>query len=297
MKTFERILCPIDFSEFSRRALRLAMGLADDFGAKLKVLHVVDASEIALWQFAPTSDVLAEARKRADAEIAALQATKEFADLEVDVVDGPAHRLIVSRAAEEKMDLVVMGTHGRAEFEKLFLGSVTDRVLHLVDIPLLAVSGAASRSGERFRTILMATDFGPSAETIADYSRSLARKYRARLLALHVIAPAREVWGVGGAPWLSDAELERVEKEIRQDRLARLERLLPESAGGREVDLVLEEGNAWEEVVRVAEARRADLIVVGAYGLGRSELRWLGSTCHKIIRAAPCPVLVVRERS
>lgn len=312
MKAPERILCPIDFSDCSRHAVKLARTLARNFGAQLKVLHVVDTQEGSLWQYVSLEDVLRDSRRRAEDEVAAVDARADGAAVEVEIVNGTPYRIIVDRIEQEKFDLVVMGTHGHSEFEKLFLGSVTDKVAHLITAPLLTVSKPPEEKGEterpnlasgaadaqqHFRSIVMATDLGPTARVIADYALGYAQKFGARLTAVHVVSPP-EVWSIGGAPWLSDTELERLTSEVRRERTAELNRLLPPAVRGSvETELLVQEGVPWEEVTDLARQRRADLVVVGAHGLGRSELRWLGSTCHNVMRASPCPVLIVRERA
>lgn len=297
-KAFKNVLCPVDFSAYSRRALSLAMTLADDEGTPLRVLHVLERGPFSFSARFPLAEALHKARERLAHEVSSVEdALERSPAVETEVFEGRAPRVILDRVREEGIDLVVMGTHGRSGLEGLLLGAVTDKVLHQIDVPLIAVRAeekARLELAPPFRVILVAVDFGPSSAASAHYARDLAARYGSLLIGLNVAPRPEDHWGVNGPLWLSDEERERRVGQERPDRLERLARFFPAAEAGVAPELLVEPGAPWDVVSRIARERKADLIVAGAHGLGKSEMRCLGSTTHRIIRVASCPVLVVR---
>src|ERR1700681_3552182 len=136
MNGIRRILCPVDFTEFSRRAAALAAAWARQFGAEVTALHV------------RTNGL--------DPQAAAWDGPGELAVMEGDPVN-----CILESAEALAADLIVLGTHGRRGFDRWVLGSVTERVMHHAPCPVVAVNGRAGRpdpEGPPFSRVLCADD-------------------------------------------------------------------------------------------------------------------------------------------
>ena len=296
MRPFKHVLCPVDFSDFSRRALILARGIAHDFQAELTVYHVVDTAVLSLGNTLPLQDVYSTRHRRAEEAMASLKSMLELARSRTEVVNGIPHRMIASKAKESGADLVVMGTHGASGFEKLFLGSVTEKVLHQIEAPLLTVTrptGSTLPDAERgeavrFRTIMMAVDFEPGAVATAEHALALARRYGAKILALHVYPQPSTFYATAAATRVMD------EDRVRSGRQLELEKLVPASIRDTvPTEFLTLKGDPFEVIDRVARERGVDLVVMGARSHG--VMGWLGCTTHKVIRAGACPVLAVRK--
>lgn len=135
---FERILVATDSSEPSERAVEFAAGLAKDHGSEIIVLHAVPR---VVSRFG-TSDLEEpdEARELVDKIVRDLKDRGLNAHGEVvRVLEGHMARGIVESAATADADVILMGTRGRSDFGGLFLGSVTHRVLHLAEKPVIVV--------------------------------------------------------------------------------------------------------------------------------------------------------------
>jgi nucleotide-binding universal stress UspA family protein len=135
---FERILVATDSSEPSKRAVEFAAGLAKDHGSEIIVLHAVPRM---VSRFG-TSDLEEPdaARELVDEAVRDLKDRGLNARGEiVRVLEGHMPRGIVESAASADADAIVMGTRGRSDFGGLFLGSVTHRVLHLSEKPVIVV--------------------------------------------------------------------------------------------------------------------------------------------------------------
>jgi universal stress protein A len=128
---WNKILCPVDFSEESRAALRVAVDLATRFGAGLTLFHAHAAGE--LTASAPQAGNGTIAQWKAEAE--QLGATR----VDVDSAGGDPRLVIAEYASRNGYDLVVMGTHGRTGRDRLLIGSVTENVVRSSRVPVLTV--------------------------------------------------------------------------------------------------------------------------------------------------------------
>jgi nucleotide-binding universal stress UspA family protein len=304
MRPFKHILCPVDFSDFSRRAVRVARGLGKDFEAQVHLFHVLDIRAFSPAEAALAPKIDAANRRRVEEQMVRLAREEGLSPDQVEISEGLPHKAIVAKAQESPADLVVMGTHGISGFERLLLGSVTEKVLHQVDIPLLAVSQnvpdslLATEGGRRFGSILVATDLGADALQTVEYALSLGMKYNSKVLILHVVPPPMAFFGPMEAPWLGGVEIEKVSERLTRDSLKRLEELIPEKLREAcEPELMVREGAPSATILDLARERQAELVVMGAHGHGKSDLGWVGSTCHRVMRAAKSPVLAVRPRT
>lgn len=300
MVQFTNILCPVDFTESSTRALGHAATLARWYDARLTVLHVVPTFDPALLrptelegsvQFVqPPSrdDVTSELGRAVEATGAALPT------VELAVDSGDPVTTIVDRAIATPADLVVMGTHGRGGFERLLLGSVTEKVLRKAPCPVLTVPPHATGTlpaEVRFKHILCPVDFSESSLQAIGFALDLARQADGVVTLLHVVE------------WLPEVEPETFaqfnvpdyRRHLVEDARARLQRLtVGEPRWWSEIKETVAIGRSHREILRVATDTSADLIVMGAQGRGGVGLALFGSTTQQVVRAAACPVLTVR---
>jgi nucleotide-binding universal stress UspA family protein len=144
MKTFKKILVPVDFSAHSREAVTTAIKLADRFGASIKMVHVFQPVEYGvegslLYSAEQLNRVCARLEKDLEIETQAAQASAGAVPVSGVVLHGIISSEIVRCAKEENFDLIVMGTHGRTGFKHLMLGSVAEKVLRTAACPVLTV--------------------------------------------------------------------------------------------------------------------------------------------------------------
>jgi nucleotide-binding universal stress UspA family protein len=134
MTTFQRILCPVDFSEASTKALLFAERLARETGADLILLHAFDApaSYDAAGQYEP-------ARPEIKHQFDELTPVHPEVRLERIMHAGAAGEVICWLAQERNCDLIVMGTHGRTGLRSLLLGSVAEHVVRHARCPVTVV--------------------------------------------------------------------------------------------------------------------------------------------------------------
>lgn len=298
MIIIKRILCPIDSSPFSERALRYAAALASWYEAGLTA-HSVRSGLMPSsgWHEAPMPLPLETPDERAKGE----RAVRHFVERAVgearaDVVftEGPIVNEILRVASELGADLVVMGTHGVSGFERLLLGSVTERVLRKAPCPVLTVPKQVAPDtvdqDVTFRTIVCPVDFGDAAKSALTYALSLAQESEGRLVLMHALE-----YFIEEEPRLNaHFNVPEYRRALEQDARQRLEAMIPEAARAWcEPEIVIGHGKAYREILRVAGERQADLIVLGVQGRGVIDRTLFGSTAEHVVRKAPCPTLTV----
>jgi nucleotide-binding universal stress UspA family protein len=293
MLEIKLILCPIDFSEFSVRAYQHALSLAEHYRAKLVAQHVVELWRYPYAEYAASlgdyerfSQVLREGGNEQLREFVKNHTHDEIQP-ELVVQEGIAPDSILSFAQAEKTDVIVMGTHGRRGFDRLMLGSVTDRVMRRAPCPVLAVGKAshdsvASEEGRHRRhlsRILFCTDFSDNSERALNYAFSARAEYDAELTMLHVLEevlpPAKKEQAIAAAK-------DELEKLIPSER-----RKTPK------IKTAVRIGKPYEQIIQLALEAQIDMVAMAVRGRGALDLAVFGSTTYRVLQLGPCPVLAV----
>lgn len=301
MISIARILCPVDFSLFSRHALEHASAIAKWYDAEVVALHVAPTPpQMASPPVCGISAALpvygAEEQQRLmrelDGFVQSYAATVKTFSRRIEI-GGPVWR-ILECAAALPADLIVMGTHGHSGFERLMLGSVTERVLRKAPCPVLTVPrSVASTDPDRplvFKKIICPIDFSRGSLEGLKFALSLAQENDACLTLLHVIERP-EYEPAGDDPFSVPESLQYI-AGFASDRLTAV---VPVAAASwcRLEKMVLV-GKPYREILRVAAERKADLIVMGVLGRNPVDLALFGSTTQHVVRSAGCPVLTTR---
>ena len=296
MAAIKRILCPVDFSEFSSHALDSAVAIARQQHAEVTALYVIPPPQsvypiVGVEGFIPyvySDEELRGFQKSLEHFVAAVDYPVTAVSVEALVVDE-----ILKRAADLRADLIVMGTHGRTGFDRLLLGSVAERVLARTKCPVLTVPRRAPdvrpTATRLFRNVLCPIDFSPSSKLALKYAETLARE-GAKLTVLHVTEQL-PAWQLVPAVATGAADDPLVVLEHARDRVhSAVPADIRRSAG---VESLVSAGDAGEEILRIAAAIHADVIVMGAHA-GRAGVLGFGSTTHDVLREATCPVLTFK---
>jgi nucleotide-binding universal stress UspA family protein len=302
MLGIKRILVPVDFSEPSQRAVEYGLSLALQFNARLLLTHIVSSSTALIYTFPTESFAFEKEQARyAKSMLPDLipEEYRERVDLQTIVKVGEVRSELLGIVKDEKIDLVVMGTHGRKAFERFFLGSLTERMLRKLDVPILTVSHLdpareLHQAGPvPLGHVLYATDLSDNASVGLKFAMDLARETGARLTVLHVMEALRSLYWGAEAGYLGN-ELE----SIREDALSRLRLSIPaRGCEGLRLNTMMTEGDPYRDIVRVADEEKADIIIMNLQGKTLAERALLGSTAERVIRSAHVPVLSIPIQS
>ena len=303
MVHIKRILCPVDFSDFSRHAFDRAIGIARSYGADLTVLHVLPvASAVPALPYGPEGPgpfaFEAVGRDRALAELPRFLMADQSIGVPLHYVaaESPSvQKEVLLQTAKLAADLVVMGTHGRSGFDRFFLGSVAEKTLRTSRVPVLVVPphmpAAVPAGRDPFRSIVCAVDFSEDSARALGYAASLAEHAAGRLTLLHSVEPVPVAYDpLVGVNFDVIGYQQALEKSAR----AELQKFVPQPiALGCDTETVVASGKAYREILRVATERQADLIVLGVHGWNVFDRLVFGSTTEHVVRRAICPVLAV----
>ena len=288
----ERILCPVDFSEFSVLAFDYASSLAHRCGAKLFAQNVVEVWQYPSAGFAPNADTYDEFCAallcQSEARLRAFIQSHRQHDVDPQCVasKGVAADCILTFAKQNAIDLIVMGTHGWRGFERLMSGSVTERVLRKAQCPVLAVPKlppefvASATSGDEIelRQIMVCTDFSESSNEAVEYAISVAEEYNARLTMVHVLE------GVSTPGCMEDTAT----------AYKRMDELVPaQTKLSLNIGTVVRIGRAYREIVKLARESHPELVIMAVHGRNSLDDAVFGSTTYRVIQSGTCPVLAV----
>ncbi len=282
MIRIKRVLVPVDFSEPSKLAVNYGLSLALEFDAELLLASIVPFNQelyanakVQLFELIPANLV-------------------ERLAFETIVKSGDVRDELLGIVNDRQVDLVVMGSHGRGYFQRMVLGSVTERMLRKLPVPVLTVSHLDpahvihTHGIVPLKRIVYASDLGGDADAGLQFALRLARGLDAHLTVAHVLDPI-------STGFLSESTVGYVPEytaTIRAEAEEYLNRLISlHSDGSVPITTIIGEGMPAIVINDIAAECKADLVVIGLHGKGAVERAILGSTAERVIRTATVPVL------
>ena len=233
----------------------------------------------------------------ADVEAFAETETAPGAAIDAVVREGNTAVEILEQATSMKADLLVIGTHGRSGFERLLLGSVAEKVLRKASCPVLTVPSGLPDSmltgPVLYKRIVCPVDFSESSMHALKYAISLAQEADGQLTVLHVVA--QEFDSLAGFAYDAGMTVGDFLKEREIALQQRLEEVVAAAPEFCRLESLMRHGKAGREVLRVAEEKHCDVIVMGLQGRGSADPLFFGSTTQHVVRHASCPVLTLRH--
>lgn len=290
MSEIKKILFPTDFSETADAARVHAMELARRFDAQIIVLHVRTV-------YADDPQKIKEELEKAAGEDALHARMGDLGDeveVETQVVRSVSQAGgILDFLFESKVDLVVMGTHGRSGLSRFLLGSVAEKVVRHAPCPVLTVGHVQKsyRASPHYKKILVGFDFSKNSRQAALHAAHLARRFAAQLHVLYVLE--QEVRPAHYDHWTES--MKKALPEIERDARQALEQILEGEKGVKpEIHVKVNASHTHTGIVEFAKKNEIDLIVLGTHGLSGLEHMLLGSTAERVVRLAACPVLTYK---
>ncbi|HQU28413.1 MAG: universal stress protein [Nitrospira sp.] len=307
-----KVLCAIDYSKHSKNAITLLKRMHLPAGSEVYLLHVNTPEEWsvssvsgrALHLPAAISSLRAKAARHALEVLGQLEQVFRGQAVKVhqEVVEGNAGEEILKAIKEKGIDLVVVGSRGLSTVTGFLLGSVSEWVLG--EAPCSVLVGrpqARQKRPSRGMRILLATDGSADARAAVDFLTTLTFPGSSTLILVHVVRKhvfqteqvllgnrsTKDQFAVLAEKMLQDRGRKGVALfEQAKRRLAATEFTVEEC---------LVSGHEAQEILKVARRTRADVIVLGSRGLTGLRRLLIGSVSHKVVRNAPCSVLVIRQ--
>jgi nucleotide-binding universal stress UspA family protein len=316
MINLKRILCPVDLSESSMLALKLAYSVAGRYDAVLTVIHVLEnpymdipGGETGAFSFGEILDLYREEREEEILDVIRHEDTPAV-DFDVIFREGAPYNEIVEVARSIVADMIMLSTCTDGIHE-VIAGCTTERVVRLAPCPVLSIRTDQKPEKQKKiehlrdlmnvdpkakRTILLPTDFSDHSELATNYAISMAQQYKAEVMVLHVMeriagfAPAMntEFPGYEAAISFYDDLLENAERRVGE----LCERI---SSYGVAVSNRIMFGNPRYEILSIASAEPIDLIIIGTHGRRGFSRLIHGSVAEAVVRHAQCSVLSVKR--
>jgi nucleotide-binding universal stress UspA family protein len=291
--TIQTLLIPTDGSDRATAAARRGFDLATQLEATVRVLSVADSSIATGAGYSGDSASIRERLRETAAERAeSLRADAEERGLKATaaVREGiPANEIVDD--ADERADVVVMGTAGRGTVARAVVGSVADKVVRTASVPVVTVTPDAASVDERTRTVdglLLPTDGSDTAEAVARQGLELAAQLEATVHLLTVVDDDLvEIRSLLGEDDDSGELVTRASEHHTELVAAGRER-------GLEVVTETTNGDPAEEIVDYADREGIGLIAMGTAGRGGFKRFVVGSVADAVVRTAPVPVLTDR---
>ena len=288
------IICPVDFSEPSRAALRFAATIATHFYAGLTVVTVEDPllsaaggavygagtyenrSREELWQF--VGDTFQHR-------------TPTLAGIRLEVATGEPAREILRVANAQNADLIILSTHGRTGARKAFFGSTTERLLRDTPVPVLVTPSGdpgpadLEQLARGIGGILAPLDLTQFSKRQLAVASGLARALTAPLTLLHVVEPLMA---------LTDREAiaRRMQAERKREAAKELQALAAAVDTASTVTVSVAEGDAAAEIVDAAAASGLGVIVMGLHDTSALGPR-IGSVTYRVLCQTKSAVLAL----
>jgi nucleotide-binding universal stress UspA family protein len=304
MKTLniQNIIVPIDFSKMSVQAIQIAKQLARRFGASIHLAHVrhlnyatdfvAPAPPIVPFSFTTYEQV---------GEQTALKDLKKVAgecgvsSATCDVLSGaPPFDEICRLAQTVPADLVVMPTHGRTGLKHVFLGSTAERIVRHSSCPVLVTRGSAlqANNGSRFRikTILVPVDFSNCSREGLRYAIAFANEFGAKIILVHATYLGY-VYSTEGTALYDIPGLQKAARKTAERKMRELVRSV--NFGAVKFEAAFTDGSPVIDICAFAKNHDVDLIITSTHGFTGFTHVLIGSIAERVVRHAPCSVLVV----
>jgi nucleotide-binding universal stress UspA family protein len=282
----ERIICPTDLTPDSDDGLRYGVALARAYNAKLFVCHCVRPSHEWHGHIQGLGHIKGLFEESIGPHISV--ADSPALDWEGVVVEGDPAETVMREAIDRHADLIVMRSR-RRPYAAALLGSVAETICRMAPCPVLVTHPrerewvSYSAGTINLARVLVAYDFSNDSELALSYALSLAQEFQSEMHLLHVL-PARTE-----SAWYQTSE------DAFHQAMRRLQYAVPaETHAWCAVKQTVLEGQPYREILNYAEENNIDLICMGVHGAGFGMKALFGSNVDRVLRQAPCPVLIAR---
>jgi nucleotide-binding universal stress UspA family protein len=279
--SINKILCPIDLSTESSKALGYAIALARTFDAKLYVCYSVESAKSSGTGY--IRNLISESISQHAHPLN--MASLAWRSL---ILEGNAASSILDASIERKIDLIVMHSR-RRPYAAALLGSTAESICRVSPCPILVVHSderdwvEESKGEIAIDNVLVACDYSPYSKLALSYAYSLSKRYEANLHLLNVLP-----FGLGNM-WVPPTD------EKKKEAVYRLRNELPSQAYSKcSIQTDVRVGQPYGSILQYVKEADIDLICMGAHGKSSGE-GLFGSNTDRVLREAPCPVLIARS--
>jgi nucleotide-binding universal stress UspA family protein len=283
---FKNILFTTDFSDASRNALPVALAIARRYQSNIYIANVIEEVPVTSVPMDTMPSDTERDRKHAEKRMNEFLKFNSFLDIKSEIILEPGFVWsVVQKIVEDhKIDMVVLGTHGRGTISRLFMGSIAEQIFRHATCPVMTIGPHVKPTlgqYDRVERILFATDFSAGSSHALQYALSFAEERDARLILLHVVQPP-------GVPV-------DITEQLLSESEVKLRSLMPaEAMPVKRPVFVSLIGAPADMILKLADSEQIDLIVMGMHKPRAFANHWPFEVAGRVIANTFCPVLSVR---
>ena len=291
---FNRILVPLDGSKLAELALPYAEKLAGAFNSEVDIVGVCEQEES---QYCHMQKAYIE--KVAEVVRNYIKKAGSVVEVKSLILDGEPAAEIIRYAEKEDISLIAMATHGRSGIKLWAMGSVANKVLQRISMPILLIRAKApalkAGEDELFSKILVPLDGSTISEAVLPYIMELTKKLNSEVTLFQIIAPGKHVHTIGGLDYVRFAEQDVESMRANaQKYLKEVSRRFKDTKATVKYELKL--GDTAAEIIKFADKTNASLVAMSTRGHSAIERWTLGSVTHKILDSSNKHILLVRAQ-
>ncbi len=286
---FEKILVPLDTSPFAEQVIPSIIGLARSFNSEIHLLNICEERR---KQYAGVCQAYLEDKASQIEKALSEQKPK----IKTEILFGSPGTNILSYAAEEKVSLIAMSSHGLSGVTIWPLGSTVDKVLRRTTQPVLVIrvneTGESIPQEDIFKRIMVPLDGSELGARVVPFAAEIAARFSSEVVLYHVIATDTQVHSLGridSVPIRED-EMGQLQKRF-EDYLKNVELNFKSSAASARS--VVTSGNVAEEIIKYASKNNYGLIALSNHGHSGFEAWIIGSVTNKILHAGRTSLLFI----
>lgn len=284
---YKNIVVGFDNTEHSRAAVIEVSNRIKKHGGKFLLVHAVDFDK---EEFGNAPGQLQE-RMEFGRNICYQTKEKVISEFSIEtdvlVCEGDPPDVITNIAREKQADLIAVGTHGRRGLKRLLIGSVTSAVMVHSPCDVMVVKKPCTKCTGVYSSVLLPFDGSEFSRNALKKACRLSKADKCKVTVLYVIPRYEEMIGFFRTESIKKSLVEEADKII--DTAKEIA-----SDSGIPIETEIREGAAAEQIVKAADRRKIDLIVMGTYGWRGVDKAIMGSTTERVIMHASCPVLAVK---
>lgn len=306
-----KILVLTDFSDESKESFGIALQEAKTSKSEITLIHVIERHPIVMGfdGYVATPDLIEkvekEQQRKADSELAKI-AKENFTGFQIKTIavktglDSTAHT-ICRYAKDNHFGLIVVSSRGMGAVGRFFLGSTTERIVRLSDIPVLITRAtkksdiSATAPTGLYNQIIVATDFSTDSMNALKYAAYESKLHNAKVAIVHVVREPFAPLLFLEEGCLIDVNVEKIQKDYLDGLAQKLVTYAKDYFPLAEVETKLlekESSSTGSTITNFSQNTNCDLIVISKHGVGLG-VQLLGGVVEKVIREAGCPVLVI----
>ena len=275
---FSKILCPIDFGDFTSKQISFAQGFARFQNASITLLHVIEP-DLAMYGYVSLREL--------DERLLEIAQNKMFpyskAGFDTRILQGSSVEEITKLAEKEQFDLIILPTHGYRGLKKIFLGSTFQGIINETNVCILALPHLLFQretlNFQKPKQILCSIDTQRRSAKLCHISKRLAEAFHGTYSLMHSLDVKKEI-----TEFFNVIDVEDIENKVREEILAEN----PCASSAQEV--IIRRGSPAEQIHQCMEQKSFDFLVLG---FSHPSFKRLRTTLYRTVAAVDVPVLCI----